>query len=77
MSECQRTLAEVVLKGPAVTNLSSCINVDGSNLTLNVDHLLVNLEPHSGYDVTASEMIQRLRSELDHLPEIKLYMQPV
>ncbi|KMQ56001.1 multidrug transporter [Pseudomonas aeruginosa] len=77
MSERQRALAEVVLKDPAVASLSSYIGVDGSNPTLNTGRLLINLKPHSERDVTASEVIQRLQPELDHLPGIKLYMQPV
>ncbi|MGU0676397.1 multidrug efflux RND transporter permease subunit MuxB [Pseudomonas aeruginosa] len=44
---------------------------------LNTGRLLINLKPHSERDVTASEVIQRLQPELDHLPGIKLYMQPV
>ena len=77
MSERQRALAEVVLKDPAVASLSSYIGVDGSNPTLNTGRLLINLKPHSERDVTASEVIQRLQPELDHLPGINLYMQPV
>ncbi|WP_241357039.1 efflux RND transporter permease subunit, partial [Escherichia coli] len=62
---------------PAVASLSSYIGVDGSNPTLNTGRLLINLKPHSERDVTAREVIQRLQPELDHLPGIKLYMQPV
>ena len=77
MSERQQSLSRIILADPAVASLSSYIGVDGSNPTLNTGRLLINLKPHSERDVTASEVIQRLQPELDHLPGIKLYMQPV
>ncbi len=64
-------------KDPAVASLSSYIGVDGSNPTLNTGRLLINLQ--------AAQRARRHRQrsdpapapELDHLPGIKLYMQPV
>ncbi|WP_010489963.1 MdtB/MuxB family multidrug efflux RND transporter permease subunit [Pseudomonas sp. S9] len=77
MSERQQRLAEVVLKDPAVSSLSSYIGVDGDNPTLNSGRMLINLKPHSERDVTASEVIDRLRPELAKLSGIQLYLQPV
>ncbi|MCQ4308514.1 MdtB/MuxB family multidrug efflux RND transporter permease subunit [Pseudomonas stutzeri] len=77
MSERQQSLAGVILDDPAVESLSSYIGVDGDNVTLNSGRLLINLKPHGERDVTASQVIDRLRPELAKLPGIALYMQPV
>ncbi|SDI13095.1 multidrug efflux pump [Pseudomonas benzenivorans] len=77
MSERQQRLAEVILADPAVASLSSYIGVDGDNPTLNSGRLLINLKPHAERDVTASQVIERLRPELARLSGIELYLQPV
>jgi multidrug efflux pump len=77
MSERQQRLADVILQDPAVDSLSSYIGVDGDNPTLNSGRLLINLKPRAERDVTASQVIERLRPELARLPGIELYMQPV
>ncbi|WP_079201890.1 MdtB/MuxB family multidrug efflux RND transporter permease subunit [Pseudomonas sp. CC6-YY-74] len=77
MSERQQRLGEVILEDPAVVSLSSYIGVDGDNPTLNSGRLLINLKPHAERDVTASQVIERLRPELARLTGIELYLQPV
>ena len=77
MSERQQRLAEVVLQDPAVASLSSYIGVDGDNPTLNSGRLLINLKPRAERDVSASQIIERLRPELARIPGIELYLQPV
>ncbi|QLF91759.1 MdtB/MuxB family multidrug efflux RND transporter permease subunit [Pseudomonas sp. ABC1] len=77
MSERQQSLARVVLADPAVQSLSSYIGVDGDNVTLNSGRVLINLKPFAERDVTAQQVIERLRPELAKLPGIALYMQPV
>ncbi|MDH0143665.1 MdtB/MuxB family multidrug efflux RND transporter permease subunit [Aquipseudomonas alcaligenes] len=77
MSERQQRLAEVILRDPDVSSLSSYIGVDGDNPTLNSGRLLINLKPHRERGVTASEVIERLRPELAKVPGIALYLQPV
>ncbi|OLU16803.1 multidrug transporter subunit MdtB [Pseudomonas sp. PA1(2017)] len=77
MSERQQRLADVILKDPAVASLSSYIGVDGDNPTLNSGRMLINLKPHAERDVSASEVIERLRPELAKLPGIELFLQPV
>ena len=77
MSERQQALARVILDDPAVVSLSSYIGVDGDNITLNSGRLLINLKLHGERDVTASQVIDRLRPELERVPGIELYMQPV
>ncbi|QLC72323.1 MdtB/MuxB family multidrug efflux RND transporter permease subunit [Pseudomonas sp. LPB0260] len=77
MSERQQRLAEVILRDPAVASLASHIGVDGDNPTLNSGRLLINLKPHAQRDVSASQVIERLRPQLARLSGIELYLQPV
>ena len=77
MSERQQALARVILADPAVDSLSSYIGVDGDNVTLNSGRLLINLKPHGERDLTASQIIDRLRPELAKVPGIELDLQPV
>ena len=67
----------MILADPAVDSLSSYIGVDGDNVTLNSGRLLINLKPHGERDLTASQVINRLRPELAKVPGIELYLQPV
>ncbi|SEE10374.1 MdtB/MuxB family multidrug efflux RND transporter permease subunit [Pseudomonas anguilliseptica] len=77
MSERQQRLAEVILQDPAVASLSSYIGVDGDNPTLNSGRLLINLTPRAERDISAGEVIERLRPQLARIPGIELYLQPV
>ena len=77
MSERQVALAEAVLKDPDVVSLSSFIGVDGSNTTLNVGRLQINLRPKDERSATASEIIRRLQRGVAGVSGISLYMQPV
>ncbi|MFZ5959261.1 MdtB/MuxB family multidrug efflux RND transporter permease subunit [Pseudomonas sp. QL9] len=77
MANRQQELAKVVLADPDVASLSSFIGVDGTNATLNTGRLLINLKPHAERDLSVSEVIRRLQPQLDKVPGIKLYLQPV
>ncbi len=77
MAARQQALAMVVLADPDVASLSSFIGVDGTNVTLNSGHMLINLKPHAERNSTANEIIRRLRRETANVPGISLFMQPV
>ena len=77
MSERQQRLSAVLLEDPAVQSVSSQIGVDGDNPTLNTGRMLINLKPFAQRDVSAAEVINRLRPELDKVLGIQLFMQPV
>ncbi|MBC7699247.1 MdtB/MuxB family multidrug efflux RND transporter permease subunit [Aquabacterium sp.] len=77
MAEQQQRLAEIILKDPAVDNLSSFIGVDGANATLNTGRMLITLKPKAERGMSASEVIARLSQSARNLPGISLYMQPV
>ena len=77
MAQRQQTLASVILQDPAVASVSSFIGVDGVNTTLNAGRVLINLKPHETRDVSAYEVIERLKPTIAKLEGITLYMQPV
>jgi multidrug efflux pump len=77
MAERQQALARLILKDPAVENLSTFIGVDGTNTTLNSGRVLINLKPLGERRLSASEVIRRLQPQLTQLEGITLFMQPV
>ncbi|HEY4710948.1 MAG TPA: efflux RND transporter permease subunit [Candidatus Acidoferrales bacterium] len=77
MSQRQQKLTEVILKDPAVENLSSFIGVDGTNTTLNSGRILITLKPLGDRKINASDIIQRLQPNLEKVEGITLYLQPV
>ena len=77
MADKQQELAKVILKDPAVENLSTFIGVDGTNVTMNSGRILINLKPLNMRHISASEVIRRLQPELAKLSGVTLYMQPV
>ncbi|NIE68291.1 multidrug efflux RND transporter permease subunit [Burkholderia sp. Ax-1719] len=77
MSALQTQLADAVLKDPDVVSLSSAVGVDGSNMTLNMGRLQINLKPKDERSASASEIIRRLQTETANVAGITLHMQPV
>jgi len=77
MSERQKELAQVILKDPAVDNLTSFIGADGVNTTLNSGRISINLKPIEERHTSASDVIRRLQSNLQQVQGVHLYMQPV
>jgi multidrug efflux pump len=77
MSQRQQQIADVILKDPAVADLSSFIGVDGTNTTLNSGRILIDLKPLADRKISASDVIRRLQPQLEKVEGITLYMQPV
>ncbi|MEP9373684.1 MdtB/MuxB family multidrug efflux RND transporter permease subunit [Mesorhizobium sp. KR1-2] len=77
MGERQQDLAALILKDPDVDSLSSFIGVDGTNTTLNVGRILINLKPHDQRTSDITEVMRRLKQSAASIPGITLYMQPV
>jgi multidrug efflux pump len=77
MVERQQAAARAMLAEPDVTGLSSFIGVDGSNATLNSGRMLITLAPHDERTRTANEIIATLRTRLQEVPGIAVYLQPV
>ena len=77
MAERQQALTQVILRDPAVENVSSFIGIDGTNTTLNSGRIQITLKPLPQRGISASQVIRRLQPELAHVDGITLYMQPV
>jgi len=77
MAQHHQQLAKVILKDPAVQNLSSFIGIDGTNTTLNTGRIQINLKPLADRKIHASDVIRRLQPELAKIDGISLFMQPV
>ncbi len=77
MAEEQQQLVDVILKDPAVANVSSFIGVDGTNMTMNSGRIQITLKPVEERNATASEIIRRLQPQLAKVHGITLFMQPV
>src|SRR5204863_2765278 len=77
MAQRQQTLADVILKDPAVESLSSFIGIDGTNTTLNSGRIQINLKPLDGRRLSASDVIRNLQQKLEKVEGITLFMQPV
>jgi len=74
----QQELAKVILKDPAVENLTSFIGADGVNTTMNSGRIQITLKPlEQRAGVSASDVIRRLQPELAQVAGITLFMQPV
>jgi multidrug efflux pump len=77
MAVHQQQLADAILQDKDVVSLSSYIGIDGTNNTLNEGRFLINLKPESQRNLTATQIIRRLQTEVAGVPGITLYMQPV
>ncbi|AKJ42189.1 MdtB/MuxB family multidrug efflux RND transporter permease subunit [Pragia fontium] len=77
MAKRQQEVSAIILQDPDVESLSSFIGVDGSNATLNNGRLQINLKPLSQRSARAPEIIERLQHNVQTVPGITLYLQPV
>ena len=77
MAAKQQELAKIALQDPAVESLSSFIGADGTNTTINSGRMSINLKPLNQRKMSASDVIRRLKSKLDQVQGIELFMQPV
>ena len=77
MAAKQQEMAKTILADPAVESLSSFIGADGTNTTTNSGRMSINLKPLDQRKMSASDVIRRLKSKLDQVQGIQLFMQPV
>lgn len=77
MGDYQQKLAKIILQDSAVESLSSFIGVDGINTTPNAGRFLINLKPQKERKISANAVIERLKTKLDELAGVKLYLQSV
>jgi multidrug efflux pump len=77
MAQRQQQLVDIVLKDPAVDNVSSFIGVDGTNTTLNSGRIQITLKPLDQRNASASQVIQRIQPQLNNVEGIQLFLQPL
>jgi multidrug efflux pump len=77
MAAKQQELAKVILADHAVESISSFIGADGTNTTTNSGRMSINLKPLNQRDLSAADVIRRLKPNLDKIEGIQLFMQPV
>jgi hydrophobe/amphiphile efflux-1 (HAE1) family protein len=76
MAERQQALMDTVLQDPAVESVSDFIGPGGSTPTLNQGRGFIVLKPLDQRDVSAAQVIQRLRPKLAKIQGATLYLQP-
>jgi multidrug efflux pump subunit AcrB len=76
MVERQQALMDVVMKDPAVESVSDFMGPGGSTPTLNQGRAFVVLKPLGERDVSAQQVIDRLRPQLAKIQGATLYLQP-
>jgi multidrug efflux pump len=77
MAERQQRLVDIVLKDPAIDNVSSFIGVDGTNTTLNSGRIQITLKPLDQRKISATEVIRRLQPKVADVDGIQLFLQPL
>ncbi|SCB14266.1 efflux RND transporter permease subunit [Rhizobium lusitanum] len=77
MTTIQATVADRLRKDPDVKGIGSVIGASASNLTLNTGNLSLVLKPRNQRDVSADQIIDRMRGEVDGLPGIHVTFQSV
>jgi multidrug efflux pump len=76
MVKRQAALAEVILKDPNVTGLTSYVGIDGTNKTLNNGRFLIGLKAKDDRSLSAAEIARNLQSETANVTGIRLFVQP-
>ena len=77
MTTIQATVADRLRKDPDVKGIVSVTGASASNLTLNTANLSLVLKPRNQRDVSADQIIDRMRGEVDGLPGIHVTFQSV
>ena len=75
MAQRQQALVDVLLKDPAIESVSNYIGPGGPTATLNQGRVFIVLKPGNQRDVSADQVINRLRPQLAKIQGIALYMQ--
>jgi multidrug efflux pump len=76
MVKRQAALAEVILKDPNVTGLTSYVGIDGTNKTLNNGRFLIGLKAKDDRSLSATEIARNLQRETANVTGIRLFVQP-
>jgi hydrophobe/amphiphile efflux-1 (HAE1) family protein len=75
MSQRMEAVINTVLKDPAVSSVGAQIGAGGATATLNQGRVFIALKPNDQRNVSAEQIIARLREKLAAVEGITLYMQ--
>jgi hydrophobe/amphiphile efflux-1 (HAE1) family protein len=75
MKQIQRELSEVIARDPDVADFGSFFGPSYGN-TQNTGRFIVGLKPRDDRNVSASQIVDRLRPQLAKVPGVKLFLQP-
>ncbi|MFG1184481.1 multidrug efflux RND transporter permease subunit [Xanthobacter aminoxidans] len=75
MTSKQMALLDIVARDPAIENVSGSVGATGGSQTINTGRVWITLKPRSERDVTADEVIHRLRPQLAKVEGIALFLQ--
>jgi HAE1 family hydrophobic/amphiphilic exporter-1 len=75
MMRRQEALGEIVGKDPAVATYAMALGAGGPSPTINNGRFFITLKPKSERDVSAFEVIARLRPQLEKVEGARLFMQ--
>ncbi|MBN9587021.1 MAG: acriflavine resistance protein B [Afipia sp. 62-7] len=73
MTRLQEQIGSIILKDPAVASMAMAIGGGGS--ALNNGRMYITLKPRDSRDVTAQQIIARLRPQFDKLEGARVFMQ--
>lgn len=77
MAKLQEKVATVVLDDPAIATLGSFVGASSGSSTVNNGRMFISLKPVSERNVTADQVIQRLRRKTAKIEGISLMLQSV
>jgi multidrug efflux pump len=77
MATLQQTMAQAILKDPDVVSLTSYVGVDGTNTTLNVGRMLINLKPQGHRSGSQAKVLDDIRERAKAVAGMTLSVQPV
>ena len=75
MMRRQEALGEIIGKDPAVSTYAMAIGAGGSTAALNNGRFYITLKPRNQRDVSAGQVIARLRPQLQKIEGARLFMQ--
>src|SRR5262249_11530683 len=75
MKRRQEALGAIIGKDPAVATYAMSVGVGGSTSTLNTGRFYITLKPREQRDVSAFQVIARLRPQLEKVEGARLFLQ--
>lgn len=76
MAQEQQQVSDVLLQNPNIDSFFSAVGVSGRNSTVNQGTILISLKPRD-QRIGADTVIDQLRSKLNHLVGLRVYIQNV